>query len=98
MHTFWSDQYEDKLEYAGHAPRWDEFVVRGDLDARSFIGFYLERGVLRAALGFNRGGDPELEPDSELRACTELIAARAAPDARLLADESAPLLEISRSR
>ena len=29
VHTFWSDQYEHKLEYAGHARTWDLFVARG---------------------------------------------------------------------
>ena len=48
LHTFWSDQYEDKLEYAGHARTWDRFVVRGSLQQRKLIGFYLEGGVFRA--------------------------------------------------
>src|SRR4029077_14323462 len=26
LYTFWSDQYEDKLEYVGHATQWDQFV------------------------------------------------------------------------
>ena len=43
IHTFWSDQYEHKLEYAGHATRWDDFVVRGSLEERELIGFYLAR-------------------------------------------------------
>lgn len=28
IHTFWSDQYEHKIEYVGYARRWDRFVVR----------------------------------------------------------------------
>ena len=28
LHSFWSDQYEHKIEYVGHATKWDEFVVR----------------------------------------------------------------------
>jgi 3-phenylpropionate/trans-cinnamate dioxygenase ferredoxin reductase subunit len=91
VHSFWSDQYQDKLEYVGHAQRWDTFTVRGDLGSRRFLGFYLEAGVLRAVVGLNRGGDPELEPDSELAVCASLIAQRAAPSASLLADESVPL-------
>jgi 3-phenylpropionate/trans-cinnamate dioxygenase ferredoxin reductase subunit len=91
VHTFWSDQYDDKLEYVGHAKRWDDFVVRGNLDERRFLGFYLEKGTIRAAMGLNRGGDPEIEEDSELRTCTELIARRAAIDTAMLADDSVPL-------
>ena len=32
IHSFWSDQYEHKIEYVGHATKWDEFVVRGSLE------------------------------------------------------------------
>jgi 3-phenylpropionate/trans-cinnamate dioxygenase ferredoxin reductase subunit len=91
VHSFWSDQYDDKLEYVGHAQQWDNFIVRGDLAAREFLGFYLEGGVLRAAVGLNRGGDPELEPDSELAVCAKLIAHRASPSESLLAEDSVPL-------
>jgi 3-phenylpropionate/trans-cinnamate dioxygenase ferredoxin reductase subunit len=91
VHSFWSDQFEDKLEYVGHVQRWDSFVVRGDLAARQFLGFYLAGGVLRAAVGLNRGGDPELEPGSELAVCAKLIAQRATPQESLLADETVAL-------
>ena len=85
LHTFWSDQYDDKLEYAGHARKWDEFVVRGSMDERRLVGFYLEGGVLKAAVGLNRGGDPELEPDGEMAMAARLIARRARPRASDLA-------------
>jgi hypothetical protein len=42
-------------------------------------------------MGLNRGGDPEIEDDSELRACTGLVGRRAAIDAALLADDRVPL-------
>src|SRR5439155_8883910 len=44
VHSFWSDQYEHKIEYVGHAREWDDFVVRGD-EHGAFIGFYLSDGV-----------------------------------------------------
>src|SRR5712692_5532894 len=71
IHSFWSDQSEHKLEYVGFAKTWDQVVIRGSLDAAAFLAFYLENGVLKAACGLNRGGDPELEADSELRACID---------------------------
>ncbi len=43
VHTFWSDQYEHKLEYVGHVTTWDDFVVRGSLAGGTLIGFYLVR-------------------------------------------------------
>jgi 3-phenylpropionate/trans-cinnamate dioxygenase ferredoxin reductase component len=94
IHSFWSDQFEHKLEYVGHSTRWDQFVMRGSLDERQVLGFYLEDGVLRAAAGLNRGGDPELEPDSELAACARLIDQRARPDAALLSGESRDLWDL----
>jgi 3-phenylpropionate/trans-cinnamate dioxygenase ferredoxin reductase component len=87
LHTFWSDQYEHKIEYVGHAATWDEFVIRGSEEEAKLIGFYLADGVVRAAVGLDRGGDPELESDSEMAACARLVSARARLDAATLADE-----------
>jgi len=91
VHTFWSDQYEHTLEYVGHAVTWDDFVVRGSLDEGKFIGFYLVGGVVQAAMGLDRGGDPELDQDSEMAACARLVARRAKPARSLLSDEQADL-------
>ena len=74
LHSFWSDQFEHKLEYVGHARKWDRFVVRGSLEKREFVGFYLRGGKLRAAVGLNRGGDPEQDKDGELAEAARLIA------------------------
>jgi len=91
LHTFWSDQYEHKIEYAGHATRWDDFVVRGSLDDGVLLGFYLSGGVVRAVVGLDRGGDPELDRDSEMAAGARLVARRATPGPGVLADERADL-------
>lgn len=93
--SFWSDQYEHTIEYIGLAHTWDRFVVRGSLEGRSFLGFYLLEGRLMAAVGLDRGGDPEIEPDSELAACARLIEARAKPDPAALADEGTYLRELA---
>ena len=79
LYTFWSDQYEHKLEYVGHVTKWDEFVVRGSVEEGKLIGFYLVDGVVRAAVGLDRGGDPELDLDGEMAACARLVSARARP-------------------
>jgi len=49
LYSFWSDQYEHKIEYVGHVTKWDEFVVRGSLEEGKLIGCYLVDGVVRAA-------------------------------------------------
>jgi len=95
VHTFWSDQYDHKLEYAGHAVKWDDFVVRGSLADRKLIGFYLSGGVIRAAVGLDRGGDPELDQDSEMAACDRLVAEQAGPASAALADERTDLWSLT---
>jgi 3-phenylpropionate/trans-cinnamate dioxygenase ferredoxin reductase subunit len=95
VYTFWSDQYEDKLEYAGYASRWDRFVVRGSLDERVFLGFYLVDGVVAAALGLNRGDDPELDEDSEMAAAARLVRLRARTNADVLANENVDLWSLA---
>jgi 3-phenylpropionate/trans-cinnamate dioxygenase ferredoxin reductase subunit len=96
IHSFWSDQYEHKLEYVGHATRWDEFVVRGSLQQGRLVGFYLVNGVVRAAVGLDRGGDPELDRASEMAAAARLVAVRAQPPPGLLADEQADLWSLGK--
>ena len=91
IHSFWSDQYDHKLEYVGHAAAWDRFVVRGSVEERRLLGFYLVGGEVRAAVGLDRGGDPEAEPDSEMAACARLVKARVRPAAEALADETVDL-------
>ncbi len=96
IHSFWSDQYEHKLEYVGHAAKWDEFVVRGSPPEGRLVGFYLVNGVVRAAVGLNRGGDPELDGDSEMAAAARLVTARAQPPPGLLADEQVDLWSLGK--
>jgi 3-phenylpropionate/trans-cinnamate dioxygenase ferredoxin reductase subunit len=91
LHSFWSDQYEHKIEYVGHATKWDEFVVRGSVEEGKLIGFYLVDGVVLAAVGLDRGGDPELDLDGEMAACARLVSARARPAPAVLADDRTDL-------
>jgi 3-phenylpropionate/trans-cinnamate dioxygenase ferredoxin reductase subunit len=96
IHNFWSDQYEHTLQYVGHTTSWDDFAVRGSLQDGRFVGFYLVAGVVQGAIGFDRGGDPEWEPDSEMAACALLVAHRARPDRGLLTDERTDLGSLAR--
>ena len=96
VHTFWSDQYEHTIEYVGHAVEWDRFVVRGSVDERRLVGFYLGDGRVLAAVGLDRGGDPELDKDSEMAACARLVAQRATPAPAQLADENVDLWSLAR--
>ena len=83
VHWFWSDQYDYNIQYAGFHGEWDEFVVRGSLDQRNFIGFYLQDQRIGAAVAINRPKD--------LRLTMPLIQAKAQVDVKDLADESVKL-------
>ncbi|TMF48517.1 MAG: hypothetical protein E6I32_07265, partial [Chloroflexi bacterium] len=37
IYSFWSDQYEHKLEYVGFARSWERIVLRGSYDSRKFL-------------------------------------------------------------
>ena len=97
VHSFWSDQYEHHLiEYVGFAATWDRLVFRGAPESRTFLGFYLKDGVLRAAVGLDRGGDPEdQKSESELKAVASLIRSRARVDPARLADEAVELSRLA---
>jgi 3-phenylpropionate/trans-cinnamate dioxygenase ferredoxin reductase subunit len=95
VHSFWSDQYEHKIEYVGHASKWEEFVVRGSVAEGRLIGFYLADGVVVAAVGLDRGGDPELDLDDEMAACGRLVSVRARPAPAVLADDGTDLWSLA---
>jgi 3-phenylpropionate/trans-cinnamate dioxygenase ferredoxin reductase component len=79
VHWFWSDQYDVNLQYAGAHSTWDRLIVRGNLDDRRFLAFYLKDGLIEAVVALNRGKD--------LRRCIPLIKARAVVDPAKLQDE-----------
>ena len=95
LYTFWSDQYEHKIEYVGHVTRWDEFVVRGSVEEAKLIGFYLVDGEVRAAVGLDRGGDPELDLDGEMAASARLVSTWARPAPAVLADDQTDLWSLT---
>jgi 3-phenylpropionate/trans-cinnamate dioxygenase ferredoxin reductase subunit len=50
---FYSDQYDVGMEYSGHAPSWDEVIIRGDVDGREFIAFWVKDGRVAAGMNVN---------------------------------------------
>ncbi len=63
-----------ELEYVGPAFEWDEEIVRGSYEQRSFTTWYLKDGAVKAALTFGRSDD--------LDAARRLIVAGTALDER----------------
>lgn len=80
-HWFWSDQYEHNIQHAGVSE--GEPVMRGSLQDRRFVTFYLRGGRLVGAIGVDRGRD--------VRASRRLIEARVRVDPSALRDEEVDL-------
>lgn len=49
---FFTDQYDLGMEYVGHAPEYDSVVFRGDVGAREFTAFWLDKDA-RVLAGMN---------------------------------------------
>jgi 3-phenylpropionate/trans-cinnamate dioxygenase ferredoxin reductase component len=86
-HWFWSDQYRHNLQYLGYAVDWDQLVIRGSLEERKFVAFYLSGGVVKAVAGLDRGKD--------VRRSAGLIRARRPFDPALLRDEDVDLKNLA---
>jgi 3-phenylpropionate/trans-cinnamate dioxygenase ferredoxin reductase subunit len=95
LHSFWSDQYDHLIEYVGFAAAWDRLVFRGDRQSRKFLGFYLKDRIVHAAVGLDRGGDPD-DPNTagELKVVAGLIRDRVPVDPASLADEGVDLARL----
>jgi 3-phenylpropionate/trans-cinnamate dioxygenase ferredoxin reductase subunit len=88
VHWFWSDQYDCNLQYAGAHSKTDHVVVRGSLEARRFLAFYLNEGRVEAVAALNRGKD--------LRRALPLVTAQHPVDVDLLANEDVDLRDLVR--
>jgi 3-phenylpropionate/trans-cinnamate dioxygenase ferredoxin reductase component len=56
---FYTDQYDLSMEYVGNAGRGADVRVRGDLAGGAFIAFWLEAGLVTAAMNVNT---PKVNP------------------------------------
>jgi len=83
VHWFWSDQYDYNVQYAGFHTGWDELVVRGSLDERNAVVFYMQEQRIAAAVAFNRGRD--------VQRVMPLIKTQVQVDPAKLKDESVDL-------
>src|SRR5918993_696802 len=83
IHWFWSDQYDCNLQYAGLHHKEDRIVIRGSLEHRRFLAFYVSDHRVNAIVALNQGKD--------LRRAMPLIEARATVDSAELEDEGVDL-------
>ncbi|MCH8335481.1 MAG: FAD-dependent oxidoreductase [Proteobacteria bacterium] len=75
---FWSDQYDLKLQIAGLSRGYDQVIVRGNPDSRSFSCLYLRDGQLIAVDAVNSPKD--------FMQSKKLIAAHSVIDPEMLAN------------
>lgn len=80
---FWSDQYDLKLQMVGLSQGYEQLVLRGNPQARSFMALYLRGGQVIAADAISRPG--------EFLSAKKLVAARIKASPQRLADETQPL-------
>jgi len=80
---FWSDQYDLKLQIAGLSQGYDQAIVRGNPDSRSFSCLYLQNGQLIAVDAVNSPKD--------FMQSKALIAAHAVIDPTALANPDTEL-------
>lgn len=85
---FWSDQYDVNFQYVGHAPHWDEVLVRGSPEDMDFTAMFLEGGRVRAGLSAGRARD--------VRSVERLIASGLVVEHSVLEDPSTDLRRITR--
>lgn len=85
-HWFWSDQYDANIQMSGFATEWDDMVVRGSIEERSFSAFLLKDGQLLSTFSMNRRFD--------VRRSMPLIATKARPERETLADPEFDLREL----
>lgn len=62
---FWTDHFDQTLQYVGYVTDWDDLIVHGDLAGRNFMAFYVKAGKVLAAAG--------LQHDRQLAAIAELM-------------------------
>ncbi|AEG51524.1 Ferredoxin--NAD(+) reductase [Sphingobium chlorophenolicum L-1] len=85
--TFWSDQFDLKLQSAGLNKDADEIVVRGDVQDGPFSAIYLKEGRIISIDAINSPKD--------FMGARSLIVRGAVPDRTQLADVSLPLKKVA---
>jgi len=85
---FYTDQYDLGMEYLGDVrDGYDQVVVRGDVDGREFIAFWLKDGRVLAGMNVNVWGVTD--------SIKNLIRSRHPVTAEALADASTPLDDLA---
>ena len=83
---FWSDQYDLKLQIAGLCIDYDDIIVRGNSDSRSFAVFYMKNNYMIASDCINCPGEHMMS--------RKIISDKIIVDKNRLSDDSIPIKEV----
>jgi len=83
---FWSDQYDLKLQIAGLCFDYDDIIVRGNSDDRSFAVFYMKDNYMIASDCVNRPGEHMMS--------RKIISDKIMVEKKRLSDDSIPIKEV----
>lgn len=87
---FWAGQYDVKLRYIGHAEKWDDVVIQGSLEDKSFLAFYVKDKQILAVAGIGR--------DRDIAAISGLMNGKQMPSASELQKKDIDWIERLRRR
>ena len=87
---FWTQQFDARLSYVGHAEGWDDIIVDGDVASRDFLAFFVKENRVVAVAGLNR--------DREMAAIEELMRQDRLPTPDQLRSGQIKLVELLRSK
>ncbi|MFA5183449.1 MAG: FAD-dependent oxidoreductase, partial [Syntrophales bacterium] len=68
---FWTDQFDNMMQYVGYVSGWDEIIYQGSPADRNFMAFYVKHNQVLAAAG--------MQHEKEMAALAELMRLKQAP-------------------
>ncbi|KAI9145043.1 aif-like mitochondrial oxidoreductase [Paraphysoderma sedebokerense] len=80
---FWTTQYGKSLRYCGHAPRYEDVIIEGNLDEMSFVAYYHINDTVVAVAS--------LAKDPAVSHCSELLRFNKMPSASEIKNGLNPL-------
>ncbi len=83
---FWTNQFDLRVDYVGHADEWDEIIVDGDISKPEFIAYYVKGDRVLAASGCKR--------DRQTSALLELMRMNTVPKLDELRDGKVDLVSL----
>lgn len=79
------ESHNVKLRYIGHAEKWDDVVIQGSLEDKSFLAFYVKDKQILVVAGIGR--------DRDIAAISELMNSKQMPSASELQEKDIDWIE-----